>query len=154
MPIMKYTQSKYNIWVDEYPDRNSALVFNSLRRCLLKLPVTLTNKIRTGDYSKIPNKILRFLVESSVLVECEVDEIKILRNWFDGYRLQTKTLAITLPVTYKCNCQCVYCYEDGIRSEESIATPKSEIEIQHLVNWVDKLIGIWNPETLDFCFHV
>lgn len=130
---MKFKESKYNIWIDHYPEKDFSLVFNTLQRSLLKLPIKLVENIRDNEMSNIPVDILTILLELNILIEKEVDEVKAFRYWFEHYRLQDRTLSFTFLPTYNWNCRCIYCYEDGIRKDMTVCEYPSDEQLKHLI---------------------
>ncbi len=150
---MEYKESKYNVWIEQYPDRNSFLVFNILQRSLLKLPSSIVEKIQHNEIYNIPPDILTVLLQLNILIEKEVDEMKVFRYWFERYRLQGKTIGFTFLPTYNCNCKCIYCYEDGVRKDMNMREYASDEQIKNLITFVDTLVKLSNANTLDFCFH-
>lgn len=150
---MSYKESKYNIWIDHYPDENFSLVFNVLQRSLLKLPTQLVEKIRCDKICDIPVDILTILFELNILIEKEVDEMSVFRYWFERYRLQGEAISFTFLPTYSCNCKCIYCYEDGVRKDMSIREYASEEQIKCLLTFVNTVVKLSSARKLDFSFH-
>ncbi|HEC78503.1 MAG TPA: SPASM domain-containing protein [candidate division WOR-3 bacterium] len=146
-------ESRYNIWVVDYPSEKYSLVFNTLQNSLLMLPNTVRNKIKYDNINSISHKLLTALLELNILVEKEINELRVLKYWFERYRLLTDVVAISFLPTYSCNCACVYCYEEGINDRKVEDKHMSENLVADLMKWVTNLVTIWSPKTLDFCFH-
>jgi uncharacterized protein len=153
---MKYKQSLYNVWVTNYPQIGSSLVYNTLQRNLLCVPSIIEDAILKCNLSGISEKDLNILLSNNILIEEDIDEEKIFKNWISRYSVDTQTLGLTFITTYLCNCRCIYCYEDGVRKDtqtENSIFVMSESKIKEFYSWTENLIKLWRPRTLDFCFH-
>lgn len=137
--------SKYNYYYESQ-------IFNTRQKSHIVLPVELVSKIKTNDFSVIPDSLLEILKIMGMVLEDNIDEKKLTRFWFFQKNLSPEVGIIFLP-TYACNCKCIYCFEDGLRQPptKSLMNP-SEFQGKFLT-WVAELIKAIQPQYLDFAFH-
>jgi len=138
--------SRYNIYYKNF-------VFNTRQRSQLSLPTHITTALKNGNTDNFPQKLLRILSTTGIIVDEEIDERKLFRLWLHTYQTSSQVVSIAYLPTYECNCRCVYCYEDGVR-KKYIDTSDFSIEVaNHLVEWIKAIVHQVRPLYLDFAFH-
>ena len=111
--------SKFNLWVEDYPDKHEYLVFNTRTQAIIKINQEL-KQVLDGISSDIEqttgNKLkenLNALKENGIIVKDEQEEQAKLKDFFQQLKFESDALPfeVTILTTYNCNFRCVYCFE-------------------------------------------
>ena len=109
---MDFKFSKYNHTV-KY--NGGYIVFNTLNLSLILLDQKLVDMLKENNIVSFLNSLtgdeVESLVENGILVEKDIDEIKLIKDayWYNKYN--DDTLHISILTTLDCNFACPYCFE-------------------------------------------
>ena len=98
--------SNYNIFLENIPEEGYTTIYNLYTKNMICLK---NDMVYDQSYSeRVKNKMKAL----GIIVEDEAAETKKVVADFENVINDKKTLNITLVLTGKCNCHCVYCYEN------------------------------------------
>lgn len=96
--------SGFNVYIQDCPRQGYVLIYNTLSKqvmCIRK------------DAVASPSEHLRYkLQQHGMMVDDLASEIEAVENSFNNNMFNNDELRIMLILTRKCNCKCIYCYED------------------------------------------
>lgn len=131
-----YKLSNYN-FIEEYPEENCFILFNSLSAGILKIPKDEYYKIQeifqnmeTDEIPKNQELFLR-LFNGRFIVEKDQDEIEYIKFKQQNVAFNKHQLTLTICPTLECNLKCIYCYENqkkGMMTEKEINSIKLLVE--------------------------
>jgi len=115
--------SRFNIWVEDYPDKGDAIVYNTRTQALIRMDEGLRKdlvRFLSSPDVPAPGRVaegLESLRENGVLVADTGEENARTRDFFRQLKDGAGNLPfeVTLLTTYACNFQCVYCFEESVR---------------------------------------
>jgi hypothetical protein len=116
--------SRYNIYV-EY-DKVIA-VYNTLQQSLATIPADIYKAI-LGSSQILTEEQESTFKDLGFLVDENSDEINLFRMRHESILHKAETLSITHLLTTRCNCRCVYCYEEGYRENEDAVTTETDFD--------------------------
>ncbi len=138
--------SKFNLWVEDYPDKNEYLVFNTRTQAIIKINQEL-KQVLDGISSDIQqttdNKLkenLNALKENGIIVKDEQEEQAKLKDFFQQLKFESDALPfeVTILTTYNCNFRCVYCFEESVRNNVFLDKPTSDLIIKWLIRQAEQ----------------
>lgn len=103
--------SNYNIFIPTNKD-DEVILYNSLNDSVLIIDSETQTIIQNGELTNISKNELSTLKKLGILVNKELDEMKVLRLEYNRIKYNTGfySLFVILP-TFACNLGCSYCYE-------------------------------------------
>jgi len=115
--------SRFNLWVEDYPEKGSSLVFNARTQALIRMEERfrqdLTACLESPEGAAVPavRESLGSLRENGIIVEDEKTEAAKVKDFFKQLKFDSSALPfeVTLLTTYACNFRCVYCFEESVR---------------------------------------
>lgn len=122
--------SKYNIVVNDYPQKDYSMIYNLFTHKIICVKGT------SEEWStKLRNKMISqgFLVDNQVAQQNEV------LRYYQSEVESAHELTIMLILTRKCNCKCVYCYEDQQMAQFDDMTDSSFI-VTSIINLMQQLL--------------
>lgn len=122
--------SKYNIVVNDYPQKDYSMIYNLFTHKIICVKGT------SEEWStKLRNKMISqgFLVDNQVAQQNEV------LRYYQSEVESVHELTIMLILTRKCNCKCVYCYEDQQMAQFDDMTDSSFI-VTSIINLMQQLL--------------
>lgn len=123
--------SRYNIYLNDIPNRTFTTIYNLFTKKLICV------KSSSLEEDKLPVDILDEMMNKGIIIKSESDELKQVEKDFCEFVDQKKELDITLLLTGKCNCKCVYCYESDMNLDFS-SFEKSEETIKFIQQMMDR----------------
>ena len=87
--------------------------------------------IKQGNFA---SPLVARLSESKMLIDVEIDELRLMRTSYRNNRHSSDVLGLTIAPTIDCNLACVYCYEN---KKKGVLTPEVERQIRA---YVDELL--------------
>jgi len=151
-------QSRFNIWVEDYPEKGSHLLFNARTQALLQLDsemkravcalpdsAGLRESIRLGEH-------IEALKENGVVVSDEAEEAAKLVDFFRQLKFESRdalSFEATILTTYACNFRCVYCFEESVRSSVSMSSETAQATIA----WLSDRIARRNLKKVFLVFY-
>lgn len=98
--------SMYNVYLKNYPKDSYVTVYNLFSKNF----ICVHQKVIDGEMSQ---SLRAKMIKYGILVEDIFDERKAVLREFSEITDSGEELAIMVLTTNKCNCRCIYCYEDG-----------------------------------------
>lgn len=80
--------------------------------------------IKNLKFSDLPVDYTNELIKNGILIPVEIDELDVVKNNYLKYiqeRQMTWDHFVFCP-TLKCNCRCIYCYENPLEKRDGIST--------------------------------
>lgn len=104
--------SKYNVYLNDYPQKSFTTIYNLLTSEM----VCYANKNLFPEPSEA---IVEKLLEKGICCKSMLDERAIALERFTETSYSNEELVLVLLLTGKCNCKCIYCYEEDIELDFS-----------------------------------
>ena len=147
--------SRYTLFVDNYPELNQHLVYNTKSQGMLKigneLRLILAQKDIAVEKLDIETQtVLHRLEQMGIVIPDEADEMQLVRNWFETIKYNSKKLEVYVLTTYFCNFACGYCFEGTIKEQKKFLTKEKANEI---LNWVKNKAEKVRPESIELVFY-
>lgn len=127
--------SKYNIISDMVDGKR--VLFNTFNGKMIALTEARLSQLKAGDSSSIKNESARDFIQRNFLVECDVDESKLLSDKLEAMRVNTDIVSLTILTTMDCNLKCRYCYQEGIRNTTYMTEETAENTFRFFVRLVE-----------------
>ena len=103
-------ESKYNIYfLDE--KKKKALVYNTLRRSILRIDYEVFSCIRDNKIDQIDESVLGVLRAGRLIIDEGVDELDMVNIMLNRCKYTTVSGGVTIIPTHACNLACKYCYQ-------------------------------------------
>ena len=146
--------SRFSYIVDDYPEPSKSVVFNGRTEALLVLNQEareLLARLPLPFESLIPTEqeALHALHKQGIVVSREVDENKVMQDWFDQLRYSTKTMECMILTTYNCNFACPYCFEEGVKEKKYLHEPKAD----QIIAWLQQKALKNSPKEIHIIFY-
>lgn len=127
--------SRFNLWVEDYPNKDEYLLFNTRTQALIKVNNTFKEELDSLTGEQIRENITA-LRENGIIVEDEKEEDAKLKDFFRQlkYESQGLSLEVTILTTYSCNFRCVYCFEESVRDNVFLDKDNSTLIVKWLIN--------------------
>jgi len=146
-----WKQSRFNV---RLPCRNGdALLVNTLRRSIVRLPEELAEKIHSGSFSETELAATDFaeLRDNGVVVPAATEEMETLDAWYRRVHSNTTSIRCTVALTTACNLNCLYCFESGALRRRTVSM--DETTANDAVKWLGCLAHDMNTEHLNLVFY-
>jgi len=155
--------SRFNLWVNDYPQKGESLLFNTRTQALIKVDRELREALDGLPSSQLPSaqlqeksditavhspqstvhslqKNLAALKENGIVVESESEEDAKLKDFFRQLQFDPNTLAfeVTVLTTYSCNFRCVYCFEESVKQGVFLDNETSNLVIKWIISRAEK----------------
>lgn len=132
--------SKYNIYLDNYPKQDYILIYNLFSRevaCVRHLDPTLWSEPLTVK-----------MIQKGIVVSDQQSETKKVQSHYCESVKIPDELIVMLILTRKCNCKCVYCYEDL----QAVAFPDL-MDVQSIVSFIIQEKGKRDLKNVKIVFY-
>lgn len=134
----------------------SSVLFNTLTRSVVKVDSESYQKmLKNPDF--ISADAERFtkqfpthgaLKDIGFVTENQIDEFLVFKYWLNKEKFKNNCCVVTFAPLYRCNMQCVYCFEGGFSAKASPdMAPKT---LKAAMGFMDKYLGQKKPRVLDF----
>jgi uncharacterized protein len=138
--------SRFNLWVEDYPEPGKHLLFNTRTQALIKINQELKKDLDNLSHPQpsILNSQLKenlnALKENGIIVEDENEEKAKLKDFFRQLKYESDKLTFeaTILTTYACNFRCVYCFEESVREKLFMDKDTSDSVIKWLISRAEK----------------
>lgn len=146
--------SKYTLVVDNYPEPNKHLIYNTKSQGMIVADETLRTllveelPISLNSVSEEIRPVLAKLQELEITVPDETDELELMRDWFQTIRYNSKKLEAYVLTTYYCNFACGYCFEGKEKQKKYLSKEKA----QEIIAWMKNKALEVNPEEVEIIF--
>lgn len=149
---MKIKISKFSVFVPECPNRDSCVVFSTLSRGIVQLPLSLYESIANGKNINENSYAVNLLKSAGIVIDEDIDENQLFIHWSNSHKYNKYKSVITLLMTYGCNCACKYCYEEGTRTDSSKTHITHDMS-KKVIEWIKNYVLSRQSSVLDLCFH-
>jgi len=131
--------SRFNLWVENYPEQEKHLLFNTRTQALIKVDQELKENLEQLSGPKF-NENLNALKENGIIVNNEEEEKLKLKDFFRQLKYESDKLTFetTILTTFSCNFKCSYCFEESVREKIFMDKDTSDLVIQWLINRAEK----------------
>jgi len=134
--------SKYNLWVENYPEKGENLLFNTRTQALLTVDDRVQPALRGLPQNKdeitdpIVRKNLAALKENGIIVESQSHEEILTEDFFrqlkeESYRMPFE---VTILTTLNCNFGCVYCFEESVKDDVFMDQYTANLTVEWIKN--------------------
>ncbi len=134
--------SKYNLWVENYPDKGENLLFNTRTQALLTVDDRLKAALRGLPRNKeeitspVLRKNLAALKENGIIVESQSHEEILTEDFFrqlkeESYRMPFE---VTILTTLNCNFGCTYCFEESVKDDVFMDQYTANLTVEWIKN--------------------
>lgn len=131
--------SKFNIWVEDYPQKGEHLLFNTRTQAIIKVNSQFRQELGnlSGDQVK---ENLDALKENGIIIKDEEEEDTKLKDFFRQLKYESQGLSfeVTILTTYSCNFRCVYCFEESVRDNVFLDKDTSDLMVKWLIRRAEK----------------
>ncbi|MEK7448042.1 MAG: radical SAM protein, partial [Planctomycetota bacterium] len=90
------------------------------------------------------------LKELGIVLDDEVDETKVLIDWFNRIKYSVPVLTATVLTTFQCNFACTYCFEESVKRQGELMTDETAEEVIH---WLKSQVAKKRPNGLRIIFY-
>ncbi|MFC1620938.1 radical SAM protein [Candidatus Omnitrophota bacterium] len=131
--------SRFNVWVEDYPDKGDYLLFNARTQALIKVSREFKQELDNISGPQVREN-LNALKENGIIVEDDNEEEAKLKDFFRQLKNETQGLSLetTILTTYSCNFRCVYCFEESVRDSIFLDKDTSSLIVKWLINRAEK----------------
>jgi len=137
--------SRFNLWVEDYPQPGECLLFNTRTQALIKVKQGLKEKLKRLPVRQAIDDtelaaFLPALQENGIVVADEQEENDKLHGFFDQLKYGGGVLPFdaTILTTYSCNFACTYCFEQSVREQVFMDKQASDQIIRWLISRAEK----------------
>ncbi|MCB9228856.1 MAG: radical SAM protein [Deltaproteobacteria bacterium] len=92
-----------------HPDEQQLLCFSTRSATLKLLPQKLYNRLKTRDFSDIPDQLIKNLVQDMILVDMECDELNTVLDENTNQVKDSRVFKLVIQPTAACPLGCHYC---------------------------------------------
>ncbi len=122
--------------------KNYAVIDSDVRLLLEKLE-------KKDELNNEEREVISELMEADIVIDDEVDEELELDYHFQKNKFDTSVLSVNILTTFACNLNCVYCFQDGVKSAVIMDT-----EICNKVTaWLCERMEKVRPKVLRIVFY-
>ncbi len=143
--------SRFNV---QLPCRNGdAILVNTLRRSIVRLPDTLVARIRSPHLTEteIGDSDFVQLRDNGIIVPVDMDELHALHAWYHHVHSDLVSVRCTLALTTACNLNCAYCFESGALRRQAVTM--DETTANAAVQWLSALTHDADTQHLRLVFY-
>ena len=132
---MKLSQFNKYLYVND----ERILVVNTLKRSISELDNDLYRKLKSctsndlisQDFSK---KSIQELQRAGIIINNRQNELSTFNSWIKSFQSDFTTIKAVVLLTFKCNLNCSYCFENGPLKEQGQIMTKEISE--RLIDWI------------------
>lgn len=140
--------SKYNIIYDI--DKTNIIVYNTISGAIITLPKIFYKTVLKTDVNILQNhnpSIFNLLIKYKIISDDDIERNKIIDE-ISNIQNNMHTLSLLLHSTLRCNLNCAYCFQKGVRQSTMSAKTASKIvdliQYQYLKNNLDIINIVWS----------
>ena len=144
--------SVYNLYIKQ--DSGMA-IFNTLQKSLARVDTKTHWKLENSP-SELSIDQKSTFQKLGLLVEDDTNELNLFRMHHESILYRADTFSIALMITKRCNCKCLYCYEEGYRECDEFDSEESEFDILNSRKLIEFILGMtsaFQQKKVDFSFH-
>lgn len=135
--------SRYNVYLENYPKDSYVTIYNLFS----KKYVCVHQKVLKGNVSKqLKDKMLEY----GIIFEDKntIDESQRVVNEFLKTTNFSEELVVMVLVTNKCNCRCVYCYEDG-----NVFKSNDLNDYTYIINFIQERCSLYSYKKISVIYY-
>ncbi len=129
--MMEYNFSKYNIVSIM---KGIPYIVNTLSGALIKLDMPTYLVLKEENIESLTDEQREILIKQGMLIDSEIDELKLLRAAYKAYNRGRKSVTIIVCPTMECNFACPYCFEEHHKGH------MNEIVESGVITYVEKIL--------------
>ncbi len=133
--------SKYNIFLHNFPKEHYVTIYNLYTKELICIPEDLT-------LNGINKELAEKLNQKGMIVDFQqAEEQNVLRHFYEVQDSKNE-LSIVVLMTQKCNCHCIYCYEEG-----GILDGTDVIDIEKIYEFIVSYVMKWGYKKVNIVYY-
>lgn len=148
--MKSYEMTCYNVIKDL--QNGKSVIFNTISRAIYKLDTEYINQLKKVPIVDLDDLTRDELLKSYIIHEKGTEETKISKFAVSAIKAQTKSIALTIIPSKKCNLRCVYCIQNNLFDVNEEVEIDKEI-IDKIVNWISRYIELWKVEEIKVLFY-
>lgn len=136
--------SSHTIIVEQYPQPDEHLLYNTRTQALVKIPTGVKSVVEQGDQQDSVTAArykedLDILYRMGLIVNNLEEDVQKIKAHMQQIKssVDRKSFPVTLLTTYACNLKCSYCFEESSRTNEKMS---GETQLQSMTWLKSKLI--------------
>ncbi|MEG2288676.1 MAG: 4Fe-4S cluster-binding domain-containing protein [Clostridium sp.] len=133
-------------------DNDTNMIFNSVSKTTLKVSNKMLNHLHQGDWDKINEATIQFLLNSYILIHEELNSEDIYKFELTTMNAEKETLGIFLVPSRKCNLACTYCIQNNLFENKDSLEITPDV-IDGYFNWIQEKIAMWGTQKIDIIFY-
>ena len=141
--------SIYTVIVNNFPAKGKHIAFNTKTQAQVVIDDDLKEKLIDLSQTHLDHAITKQLRTMGFIAESDVDEDRMIDEWFSRRTHNTSLLQATVLTTYDCNFACTYCIEKGVKSPVYM----DEKMAHSTVSYIQKRIREDTPRKLTVMFY-
>jgi uncharacterized protein len=102
--------SKYNLFIQN-SNNTQYILFNTYSGFISIVKKDTKEILENQEYEKLTEKQFLDFKNKSMIIDDNIDELSILEYQHNKSKFNTESLGATILLTFKCNLNCIYCYE-------------------------------------------
>ena len=102
--------SKYNLIIKQ---GDTSILFNTLSGEIYSLDSRLESAVKNEDPNLLSAQAKEHFLRSHIILDNNYDEERVYRHIYNKQKYQSRSMTVTILLTWACNFRCVYCYEGG-----------------------------------------
>ncbi len=103
-------ESVYNVYLLDEKEQKG-LVFNTMHRSIVQIDHEVYSLIKENKIDKIDKDVLDILKSGKVVVDDNLNELDMLKIFFNRNKYNAVSIGFTIIPTHACNLSCKYCYQ-------------------------------------------
>lgn len=142
--------SKYNLYLENYPEEDATLIYNTLTKATVVISEELKKFVENtpSNINKKEKMYLKELNNLGIIVDDELDENLRLNHWYNKTRFSNLVWnGVIIPST-DCDLRCIYCYQEGAKTSYYM---KKNIQ-DKIIEWYKKRIEKDRPKQVFWAF--
>lgn len=144
--------SNYNLYIDQ-DDRTA--IYNTLQGSLARVDTETLRILQLSPSNLKPEQVSTFR-KLGFLVDEKTNELNLFRMKHESVLFRADTFTIALMITKRCNCKCLYCYEEGYREPDELDSADTEFDMANadtLIEFILSMASSFQQKKVDFSFH-
>lgn len=138
--------SNYNVKIN---NNNEIILFNTLTKALVVLKDEEHENLKAEDFTLFSEEQVQYLSEAGFIFENQWVEESIAKHIMNKEKYNAKVLSITVYLTYRCNFDCVYCYEKAEDKKGDL----NDFMLNNMIDWISWYIDRNDYEILNLTLY-
>ena len=112
--------SKFNLLVPNC-NNNQQYLFNTFNGSCLDIDNATADIIKAKDVQQLDKETMTLFTKTGILIKDAIDENNVFSYMFWREKYGSKHITATILLTWACNLNCVYCFQDRDKCMESMS---------------------------------